>query len=67
MGAESGTEYEKTDFVLSPGEALLFITDGITEAENEKSELVGDDPLTDYFEVANGPPLAESLLERIDS
>jgi sigma-B regulation protein RsbU (phosphoserine phosphatase) len=67
IGVEFGTEYDKTEFVLSPGEAILFITDGITEAENEKSELFGDDRLTDYFEVANGPPWAKGLLERIDS
>jgi sigma-B regulation protein RsbU (phosphoserine phosphatase) len=67
IGVESGTKYEKTEFVLSLGEALFFITDGVTEAENEESELFGDDRLADYFEVANGPPWAEGLLERIDS
>ena len=67
IGIEFGTEYEKTEFVLSPGEAILFVTDGITEAENEESELFGNDRLTDYFELANGPPWAEGLLERIDS
>jgi sigma-B regulation protein RsbU (phosphoserine phosphatase) len=56
IGAEFGTEYEKREFVISPGEAILFITDGVTEAENEESELFGDDRLIDYFEVANGPP-----------
>jgi len=67
IGIEFGTEYEKTEFILSPGEALLFVTDGITEAENEESELFGNDRLTDYFEVANGPPWAKGLLKRIDS
>jgi sigma-B regulation protein RsbU (phosphoserine phosphatase) len=41
IGVEFGAKYEKTEFTLSPGEALLFITDGVTEAENEKSELFG--------------------------
>jgi len=67
IGVEFGTKYEKTEFVLSPGEALLFITDGVTEAENQESELFGDDRLTDYFKETNGPPWAEGLLERIDS
>jgi sigma-B regulation protein RsbU (phosphoserine phosphatase) len=67
IGVKSGTEYEKTEFVLSSAEALLFITDGVTEAENQKSELFGDDRLTDYFKEANGPPWADGLLERIDS
>jgi len=67
IGIEFGTEYEKAEFFLSPGEALFFVTDGVTEAENEESELFGNDRLTDYFEVANGPPWAEGLLERIGS
>jgi sigma-B regulation protein RsbU (phosphoserine phosphatase) len=67
LGVDYGTEYEETEFVLSPGEAILFITDGVTEAENEESELFGNDRLIDYFEVANGPPWAKGLLERIGS
>jgi serine phosphatase RsbU (regulator of sigma subunit) len=67
LGIESKAEFEKGEFVLSPGEAILFVTDGVTEAENEKGELFGNDRLIDYFEVANGPPWAEGLLERIDS
>ena len=66
FGVELGTEYEKTEFVLSPGESILFITDGVTEAENEDDELFGNDRLTDYFGGAKGPPWAEGLLERID-
>ena len=56
LGVEFGTEYEKTELVLSRAEALLFITDGGTEAENEESELFGNDRLTDYFQVPTGPP-----------
>ncbi|MEJ2428309.1 MAG: SpoIIE family protein phosphatase [Deltaproteobacteria bacterium] len=67
LGVEFGTEYDKTEFVLSPGEAILFITDGVTETENEESELFGSDRLTDYLQVAKGPPRAEGLLERIGS
>jgi len=67
IGIEFGAEYEKAEFVLPPGEAILLVTDGITEAENEKGELFGNDRLTDYFELANGPPWAEGLLKRIDS
>ncbi len=67
LGVELGTEYEKTEFVLSPGESILFITDGVTEAENEENELFGNDRLTDYLAGAKGPPWAEGLLEKIDS
>jgi serine phosphatase RsbU (regulator of sigma subunit) len=67
IGIEFGTEYEKTEFVLSAGESILFITDGVAEAANEESELFGNDRLADYFEAANGPPWAKGLLESIGS
>jgi sigma-B regulation protein RsbU (phosphoserine phosphatase) len=67
LGVEFGSEYEITEFVLSPGESILFITDGVTEAENEDDELFGNGRLTDYFGGGKGPPWAEGLLERIDS
>jgi phosphoserine phosphatase RsbU/P len=67
IGIEFGAEYEKAGFVLSPGEAILFVTDGVTEAENEKGEMFSNDRLSDYFKLANGPPWAEGLLGKIDS
>ncbi len=67
LGVELETEYERTEFVLSAGESIVFITDGVTEAENEENQLFGNDRLTDYFGAAKGPPYAEGLLERIDS
>jgi serine phosphatase RsbU (regulator of sigma subunit) len=62
IGIEFGAEYEKAKFVLSPGEAILLVTDGITEAENEKGELFGNDRLTDYFKLATGPPLGTRII-----
>jgi phosphoserine phosphatase RsbU/P len=67
IGIEYGADYERTEFALSPGEAILLVTDGVTEAENEKGELFGNDRLTDYFKQAHGPPWAGGLLEKIDS
>jgi serine phosphatase RsbU (regulator of sigma subunit) len=67
IGIEPKAEYEKAEFVLTPGEAILLVTDGVTEAENENGELFGDDRLIGYFKLANGPPWAEGLLKRIDS
>ena len=67
IGVDYEAVYEKTEFVLSPGQALLFITDGVTEAANKDNELFGDDRLADYFEAADGPPWAEGLLKRINS
>lgn len=66
LGIDYGAEYEKTEFVLSSGDAIIFISDGVAEAENEKGELFGNDRLNDYFKQADGPPWAKGLLERID-
>jgi sigma-B regulation protein RsbU (phosphoserine phosphatase) len=67
VGIDFEAEYEKVALDLSPGESILLVTDGIAEAENENGELFGNDRLTDYFELAHGPPWAEGLLEKIDS
>jgi sigma-B regulation protein RsbU (phosphoserine phosphatase) len=67
IGIDFGTEHEKSEFVLSPTEAIIFIADGVTEAKNEKNELFGDKRLTEYFNEANGPPWAKGLLDRIDA
>jgi serine phosphatase RsbU (regulator of sigma subunit) len=67
IGIDFEAEYEKVAFDLSPGESILLVTDGITEAENENGELFGNHRLTDYFKLAHGPPWAEGLLEKIDS
>jgi serine phosphatase RsbU (regulator of sigma subunit) len=67
IGIEFRAEYEKVEFDLAPGGALLLVTDGVTEAENDNGELFGNDRLRDHFKLANGPPWAEGLLRRIDS
>ena len=67
LGGELGAEYDRTEFVLSPGESIMFITDGITEAENEDNELFGNERLISYFGGAEGPPWAEGLLQRVNS
>jgi sigma-B regulation protein RsbU (phosphoserine phosphatase) len=67
IGVNFGTEYERKELDLSPGEALLFISDGVTEAENEEKKLFGDDGLASYFKKAHGPPWSQGILEKIDS
>jgi sigma-B regulation protein RsbU (phosphoserine phosphatase) len=67
LGVESPTGYKEEEVVLSPGERLIFLSDGVTEAKNEKNELFGDDRLADYFKTAHGLPRAEGLLESIDA
>ena len=41
LGITPGTQYERKEIILSSGESILFVTDGVTEAGNEKDELFG--------------------------
>ena len=65
LGVTPGATYEKTELSLSPGESILFITDGITEAGNVRNELFGYRRLVNYIKNANGPPWGIGLLDAI--
>jgi serine phosphatase RsbU (regulator of sigma subunit) len=65
LGLKPDTRYETKEISISPGESLLFFSDGVVEAENESQELYGPDRLTDYIKNSNGPPLGEGLLKEI--
>jgi stage II sporulation SpoE-like protein len=41
LGAKSGTRYETVRFQLPRGSRLMFYSDGIVEAQNQKGELFG--------------------------
>ncbi len=41
LGVEAKADYMLEEFVLSPGDRLTFVTDGIVEATNHKHELFG--------------------------
>ncbi len=62
MGISPEATYRKEDITLSPGESILFMTDGITEAENEQLELFGNRRIVEYIEKTKGPPWGEALL-----
>jgi sigma-B regulation protein RsbU (phosphoserine phosphatase) len=66
LGVKPDSDYEKGEIILSPGESLLFLTDGVTEAENERGELFGSDRLLSHIESASGPPYGEGLLEEVN-
>ena len=65
LGITPNVRYEKKEIILSPGESLLFFTDGVVEAENENKELFGNDRLAAYIRNANGPPWGKGLLDFI--
>ena len=65
IGVTPDVHYEKKEILLSPGEAVLFFSDGVIEAENEDQELFGNARLMDYFKNAQGPPWGKGLLDLI--
>jgi serine phosphatase RsbU (regulator of sigma subunit) len=65
LGITPDVHYEKKEILLSPGESILFFTDGVIEAENENNELFGNDRLVDYIKGAKGPPWGKGLLDLI--
>lgn len=65
LGVLPEVEYEKREIILSPGESLLFLTDGVTDAENARGEFFGHGGIMNYLQKANGPPWGEGLLETV--
>jgi len=65
LGVEPDAQYEKIEISISPGQSLLFFSDGVVEAENEQKELFGNERLTSYIINANGPPWGEGVLNEI--
>jgi serine phosphatase RsbU (regulator of sigma subunit) len=66
LGIRPDVHYETKEILLSPGESILFFTDGVVEAENENNELLGNDRLLSYIRNAKGPPWGKGLLDFID-
>lgn len=66
IGVTPNVRYEKTEIRLTPGESILFFSDGVIEAENEEKKLFGNERVLGHFERAKGPPWGEELLHSID-
>ena len=54
LGLMPDLDYREGTVDLAPGDAVVFYTDGVTEAENDKSELFGVERLRRIFE--DSPP-----------
>ncbi len=64
LGILEESDYQETQVVLKPGDRVIFYTDGIVEAMNEKKEIFGFDRLLDVLQNA-GPISADELLKDI--
>jgi serine phosphatase RsbU (regulator of sigma subunit) len=64
LGILDESNYEETRVQLSPGDKVVFYTDGIVEAKNEQEEIFGFDRLLDVVQKARVIS-AEALLKEI--
>ena len=56
LGIVKNAQFHQKEIVLSPGESVIFLSDGVTEAENEQCELFGDQRLAEHIEQLPSPP-----------
>jgi serine phosphatase RsbU (regulator of sigma subunit) len=65
LGIIPKAHYKTKEIILEPGQSILFITDGVTEAQNEKDEFFGSKRLAEYVRKAAGPPWGSKLLDEV--
>ncbi len=64
LGILEDANYQETEMQLSPGDRLLFYTDGIVEAMNAQEEIFGFERLIDVVQESKSLD-ADSLLKKI--
>jgi serine phosphatase RsbU (regulator of sigma subunit) len=65
LGIVSEIEYDETHLVLRPGDALIFYSDGISEAMTSDDQLYGMDRLRDLVGTFQPGLGAQAMVERI--
>jgi len=67
LGIAKQVHFTKKEIFLAPGESVLFLTDGVTEAENEQHERLGERRLIKEIRKISSPPRSKGLLKTIKS
>jgi sigma-B regulation protein RsbU (phosphoserine phosphatase) len=65
LGAFAGVSYEQGSIELDEGDLLFLYSDGISEAQNSKEEMFGENGIRDFL-VSNIRSSVESLLEDLE-
>jgi sigma-B regulation protein RsbU (phosphoserine phosphatase) len=69
LGIDAGAKYETAEVDLDPGDALVFYTDGVVEAFDEKGQEFGSDRWVDAVRAlpaANAQDSLNFLMKRVD-
>ena len=62
LGVMEGFPYSSHPFAVPPGEGLLLLTDGVTEAQDGDGALLGKDPVLEALGGTTDPELATAKL-----
>jgi len=65
LGVIPKPHYDTREIILGPGQSILFITDGVTEARNDRDEFFGSHRLPRYVSTSKGPPWGSKLLDEV--
>jgi sigma-B regulation protein RsbU (phosphoserine phosphatase) len=65
VGIDHDFTYRKVEVNLEPREGILFLTDGITEAENRIGERFGDRRVEDCIKDKKTPPWGSILVDAV--
>jgi len=65
LGIMPSATFEEESVSLSQGQSILLVTDGVTEALNERGDLFGQQRLNEYLKDADGPPWGPGLLNAV--
>jgi serine phosphatase RsbU (regulator of sigma subunit) len=70
LGILDDADYQETRLNLSPGDKVVFYTDGIVEAMNKKEEIYGFQRLMDVVQEAgsmNADQLLQEIIEKVNT
>ena len=59
LGLFPNVTYEEFNIATQPGDVLVFVSDGILDAENEKNEMYGEERLSSFLCGQRGKPAAQ--------
>jgi sigma-B regulation protein RsbU (phosphoserine phosphatase) len=59
LGLFPNVTYEEFNIATQPGDVIVFVSDGILDAENEKNEMYGEERLSSFLCAQRGRPAAQ--------
>jgi serine phosphatase RsbU (regulator of sigma subunit) len=65
IGILKDVSYKMVELSLSPGDRMIFLSDGITEAQNEDENFFGDSRVESYIRDHKAFPLSKGLIEEV--